>query len=99
MKKVTIPGIFDLEDDGEGVLRMPFNPIDWGSDEANAIKRECYECGKLFPQGTMKTLGSSAEDPKAIAATVTVMGWDYVIFFCRDCWFKSPISDAGNWYA
>lgn len=50
-------------------------------DGYSTIFGRCDGCGNSFPCGEMKRL---QEGGKAI-------------FFCKGCWFSSPISDAGNW--
>lgn len=89
-----MPDIFDLHEE-KGVLRMPFNPADYG--ERNEVLRPCNECGKMFPQGMMKELGAHDDDPAGINGTGKV--WDRSLFYCRGCWFSSNISDASNWVA
>lgn len=91
----NIPSIFDLQEDENDILRMPFNPIDYGKN--NDIKRHCYECDKEYSQGKMKELGSSKEDEKAYCDDKK--WWPCSIFFCEECWKTSELSDASNWVA
>ena len=91
----TMPGIFDLEEDDSNILRMPFNPADYG--ERNGVLRTCKICRKEFPQGEMKELGAHEDDPDGIEGPGKI--WNKSLFYCRGCWFSNPISNAGNWVA
>ena len=93
---MEVPSIFDLKEDDGGILRMPFNPLQWPTVEGNSIPHPCYECGKTYPRGTMKALGSVKEEPKAVRADPF---WEYAIFFCWKCWQTSKYSDASKWTA
>ena len=89
----TMGSLFDLKEDKNGALLMPFTPADYGED--NAIPRDCDECGEEHPQGEMKELGrgsllGSGIDQKQL----------YIdgIFVCERCWFKK-YADASQWRA
>lgn len=93
--KLGVSSIFDLKEDDTGMLRMPFNPIDYGVH--NTILRKCHRCGKEFEQGQMKELGVSEDYERAIASDDK--WYAYSIFFDEACWKVSEYSDAGKWEA
>lgn len=95
MPKYTqaVTNIFDLKKDDDGVLRMPFNPADYGED--NGILRECFGCGKEFAQGKMQELYSLHEKAQKGGDKLYASS----IFFCEDCWFSGNISNAAYWNA
>lgn len=93
---IILPSILDIGRDDDGVLRMPFNPADYGKD--NSIKRKCCICVQEFLQGEMKEL-STDDDNEENAYHDHKKVYGHSIFYCRKCWFSNPISDASRWVA
>lgn len=94
MDEMNLPTIFDLENDSDGILRMPFYAFEY---ENPHLQRKCYYCQKKFSQSKMKELNAAPADPDAIIDAQSFYGCS--LFICQRCWFTNDISDASKWSA
>ena len=98
MKSKPTISIFDLSEDDDGVIRLPFVPIDYGED--NDVERLCVECEGSSPQREMKELSVTASYKDTYNAYNDGKSWyEYAIFICKECYPKSGYSDASKWIA
>lgn len=72
-----------MHKDENGILRMPFNPPIVENEEIPI--HQCSNCQKEFKLTELKELMNPADRT--------------FIYWCRSCYFSSPISDASNWTA